>query len=107
MNLPLWTLAAVLVLIAFRRLGPMRLHIWQIVRAGALVVLLTGSIAWDTALRAIDWEVIGFLFGVFVLGHALVESGLLALASTRLLGGVRSAEFRRLGDCSRDIAAAE
>jgi len=92
MNLPLWTLAAVLVLIAFRRLGPLRLHIWQIVLAGALVVLMTGSIAWDAALRAIDWEVIGFLFGVFVLGHALVESGLLARASTRLLGGVRSAD---------------
>ncbi len=92
MNLPLWTLAAVLVLIAFRRLGPLRLHIWQIVLAGALVVVLMGSIAWDAALRAIDWEVIGFLFGVFVVGHALVESGLLARASTRLLGGVRSAD---------------
>jgi Na+/H+ antiporter NhaD/arsenite permease-like protein len=97
LNLPLWTLAAVLTLIAFRRLGGLRLAIWQIVLGGALVVLLTGSIPWQAAWRAIDWEVIGFLFGVFVLGQALTESGLLARASTRLLGGIRSADGLVLG----------
>lgn len=97
MNLPLWTLAAVLVLIAFRRLAGLRLGIWQIVLGGALVVLLTGSIPWDAAWRAIDWEVIGFLFGVFVLGQALTESGLLARGSTHLLGGIGSADGLVLG----------
>lgn len=97
MNLPLWTLGAVLVLIAFRRLGGLRLAIWQIVLTGSLVVLLTGGIGWQAAWRAIDWEVIGFLFGVFVLGQALTESGLLARASTRLLGGIRSADGLVLG----------
>ncbi len=97
MNLPIWTLAAVLVLIAFRRLGGLRLGIWQIVLTGALVVLLSWSIGWEAAWRAIDWEVIGFLFGVFVLGQALTESGLLARASTRLLGGIRSADGLVLG----------
>jgi Na+/H+ antiporter NhaD/arsenite permease-like protein len=97
MNLPVWTLAAVLVLIAFRRLGGLRLGIWQIVLGGALVVFLTGSIGWEATWRAIDWEVIGFLFGVFVLGQALTESGLLARASTRLLGGIRSADGLVLG----------
>jgi Na+/H+ antiporter NhaD/arsenite permease-like protein len=92
MNLPLWTLAGVLTLIAFRRLGRLRLGIWQIVLAGALVVLLTGSITLGAAWAAIDWEVIEFLFGVFVLGQALVESGLLHRASTRLLGRIGSAD---------------
>ena len=97
MNLPLWTLAGVLFLIAFRRLGGLRLGIWQIVLGGALVVLLSGQIGWMAAWRAIDWEVIGFLFGVFVLGQALTESGLLARASTRLLGRIRSADGLILG----------
>jgi hypothetical protein len=59
MNLPAWTLAAVLVLIAFRRLGGLSLGIWQIVLGGALLVVLTGSVPWRTAWDAIDWEVIG------------------------------------------------
>ena len=92
MNLPVFTLAAVLLLIAFRRLGRLRLGIWQIVLGGALVVVLTGSISLGDAWLAIDWEVIGFLFGVFVLGHALVESGLLQRASTRFLGRIRSVD---------------
>jgi len=92
MNVPLWTLAAVLALIAFRRIARLRLGIWQIVLAGALVVMLTGSIPLGAAWASIDWEVIGFLFGVFVLGQALVESGLLHRASTRVLGRVASAD---------------
>jgi Na+/H+ antiporter NhaD/arsenite permease-like protein len=92
MNLPLWTLCAVFLLIAFRHLVHGRLAIWQIVLGGALVVLLTGIISPAAAWRAIDWEVIGFLAGVFVLGQALVASGLLYRASSRLLGRVGSAE---------------
>jgi Na+/H+ antiporter NhaD/arsenite permease-like protein len=92
MNLPLWTLLAALLLIAFRRAGGRRLAIWQIVLFGALVVLLTGAISMPSAWRAIDWEVIGFLFGVFILGQALVASGLLHRTSTRVLGRIGSAE---------------
>lgn len=90
MNVPLWTLAGVLLLIAFRRCGPLRLAIWQIVLGGALLVVATGSLSLRSAWQAIDWEVIGFLFGVFVLGQALVESGLLERVSGRLLMRVRS-----------------
>ncbi len=92
MNLPLWTLLTVLLLIAFRNLGGLRLAIWQIVLGGALTVLLTGAISLSAAWRAIDWEVIGFLFGVFVLGQALVASGLLHRTSSQLLGRIGSAE---------------
>lgn len=97
MNLPLWTLATVLFLISFRSLGGLRIGIWQIVLGGALVVLLTGRIGPAAAWSAIDWEVIGFLFGVFVLGQALTESGLLARASTRLLGRIRGADGLVMG----------
>ena len=92
MNLPLVILIGVLTLIAFRRVGRLRLGIWQIVLAGAVVVVLTAGIAPGAAWAAIDWAVIGFLFGVFVLGQALVDSGLLYRTSTRLLGRIARAD---------------
>lgn len=92
-TIPLWTLAGVLLLIALRNLARIPLGIWQIMGIGALVVLLSGAITPAAAWRAIDWEVIGFLFGVFVLGHALVESGWLAAVSSRLVAPIRGADL--------------
>jgi Na+/H+ antiporter NhaD/arsenite permease-like protein len=91
-SLPIWTLAGVLALIAARNIARIPLGIWQVMGLGALVVLLTGAISPAAAWSAIDWEVIGFLFGVFVLGHALVESGWLGAVSARLLGRVKGAD---------------
>jgi len=54
---------------------------------------LTGSIAPGSAREAIDWELIGSLFGVFVLGHALVESGWLGAATARLLSLIRGTDL--------------
>jgi Na+/H+ antiporter NhaD/arsenite permease-like protein len=93
MNVPLWTLAAVLLLIAFRRMLGLPLAIWQIMLGGALLVTLTHSISLTHAWQAIDWNVIGFLFGVFVLGQALVSSGLLYRFSGKLFGRIPSAEL--------------
>ncbi len=90
MTLPLWTLAAVLLSIAFRR--TIRLSIWQIMLGGASLVVLSGSISLSEAWQAIDWKVIGFLFGVFVLGQSLVSSGLLNYVGGRLFGRIASAE---------------
>ncbi|MCU0833565.1 MAG: SLC13 family permease [Chromatiaceae bacterium] len=90
--LPLAALALVLALLALGRLVGLRLAIWQIMLVGALVVLAGGSISPAAAWAAIDWEVIGFLFGVFVLGQALVASGWLYAVSARLLGRVASAD---------------
>jgi Na+/H+ antiporter NhaD/arsenite permease-like protein len=93
MNLSLWTLVIVLLLIAFRQLAGIRLAIWQIMSGGALMVLLTRGISPTQAWQAIDWNVIGFLFGVFILGQALVVSGLLYRLSTALIGRIRRAEL--------------
>lgn len=92
MNVSLWTLVVVLLLIAFRRIVRLPLAIWQIMLGGALVVVLTRAMTLTQAWHAIDWEVIGFLFGVFTLGQALVTSGLLYRFSGRLFGRIRSAE---------------
>ncbi len=66
--------------------------IWQIMVAGAVVVLLAGSISPAEALGAINVDVMLFLFGMFVVGVALEESGYLASLSYRLLRRARNVD---------------
>jgi len=85
------TLALVFILIAVRRIGSLQLAIWQIMGAGALLVLVTGQIAPARALAAINGEVMLFLAGMFVLGRALEMSGYLAVLEFKLLRRTRTA----------------
>jgi Na+/H+ antiporter NhaD/arsenite permease-like protein len=71
------TLAFVFILIAVRQVGNFRFRIWQIMLMGALVVLITGQIKPGRALQSINTDVMLFLFGVFIIGQALEESGYL------------------------------
>ena len=89
MNFPIAVLAAVFVAIAFRQVGRLRLRIWQAMGVGALAVLLSGDISPADALRAIDLDVMLFLFGMFVVGDALVESGYLYTVAYHVLAGTR------------------
>ena len=82
--IPVIVLLLVFLGIAVRGIGRFRLKIWQIMLAGAAVVLLTGQIAPLSAIRAINPDVMVFLFGMFVVGVALRESGELL----RLAGGI-------------------
>lgn len=52
---------------------------------GAVVVLLAGAIQPAEALQSIDWSVMIFLFGMFIVGEGLERSGYLDLISRRLL----------------------
>lgn len=90
MNISIVTLIAVLVFIAFRQLGNVRLQIWQVMSAGAVVVVLTGQIGIGPALKAINPDVMLFLFGMFVVGHGLEESGYLAHLSYRYFKRART-----------------
>jgi Na+/H+ antiporter NhaD/arsenite permease-like protein len=92
MNLSVFVLLGVLALIAARKVGRIRVAIWQAMLAGALVVLALGQITPAAALAAIDVEVMLFLFGMFVLGEALVESGYLYAVAYRWLSQVRSTD---------------
>jgi len=92
MNLSVFVLLGVLALIAARKVGRIRVAIWQAMLAGALVVLAFGQITPAAALAAIDVEVMLFLFGMFVLGEALVESGYLYAVAYRWLSQVRSTD---------------
>ncbi len=64
-------------------MGRFNLKIWQIMLGGALAVLLSGQIAPIEALHAINPDVLVFLFGLFIVGEALVESGYLAYIGHR------------------------
>ena len=83
-------LLIVFALIAVRQVGRVRLQIWQVMLLGALAVLLTGQISPIDALESINVDVILFLFGMFVVGEALEESGYLAYLSYRLFRRARS-----------------
>jgi len=85
-------LLVVFVLIAVRQVGRFRLQIWQAMLIGAVAVLATGQISPAKALRAINVDVILFLFGMFVVGQALEESGYLSHLSSRLFGRARTVD---------------
>jgi Na+/H+ antiporter NhaD/arsenite permease-like protein len=57
---------------------------------GAVVVLISGQISLPDALGAINTDVMLFLFGMFVVGEAMVESGYLSLLSCRFFSRART-----------------
>jgi len=90
MNLSVLTLFAVFVLIAVRKIGRFNIRIWQSMSCGALLVLATGEISGLDALKAIDFNVLLFLFGMFVVGQALVASGYLYALAYHLFNRMTS-----------------
>lgn len=90
MNIPLVVLAAVFLLIMVRQVGPVKIQIWQIMLGGAVIVLVTGAIPAADAAAAVDMDVMLFLFGMFVVGQALEESGYLAHISYRVFKRART-----------------
>ena len=80
-------LGIVLLGIASRKLGRLHIPIWTMMLAGAVAVLLTGQISFVAAAKAIDFNIICYLFGVFVLGQALESSGYLQFLCRHLFAG--------------------
>lgn len=85
-NIPIAVLVIVFFLIAARRIGQLQVPMWLAMALGAATVLATGSIAPRAALAAIDLDVMVFLFGMFVVGEAMVSSGYLYVLADRWLG---------------------
>jgi len=83
-------LGVVFLSIAFRQVGRFRFQIWQIMLAGAIFLLATGQIAPGEALCSIQPDVMLFLFGMFIVGEGLEQSGYLALLTYRLFRRTRS-----------------
>lgn len=88
--IPIIVLLLVFILIAVRQIGNIRLQIWQIMLFGAFVVLLTGEISPISALKSINLDVMLFLFGMFVVGEALEESGYLSYLTYKMFKRARS-----------------
>ena len=84
MNISLAIAIAIFVAIAVRQWLPAHIRIWQIMLAGALVLLVLGQISPTAAFNAIDWNVIFYLFGVFSVASALYDSGLPHRISARI-----------------------
>jgi len=77
-------LGIVFILIAIRQIGNIRLQIWQIMLSGAICVLIAGEISPANALKAINIDVLVFLFSMFAIGVVLEESGYLAHLSYKI-----------------------
>jgi Na+/H+ antiporter NhaD/arsenite permease-like protein len=92
MIIPIIVLGIVFTLIAVRQVGNVRLQIWQAMLGGAVVVLLTGQITPIEAFHAIDFDVIFFLFGMFIVGQATEDSGYLSHLCHKLFGKVKSVD---------------
>jgi Na+/H+ antiporter NhaD/arsenite permease-like protein len=86
----IFVLLAVFILIAVRQVGKYRLQIWHVMLLGAIAVLLTQQISPIQALHAVNPDVMLFLFGVFIIGQALEESGYLSHLSQCLFGKART-----------------
>lgn len=92
MIIPVIILFVVFALIAVRQIGSMRIHIWQIMLFGALSVLITRQISLLNALKSINFDVMIFLFGMFIVGQALEESGYLSHLSFKFFKRAKSAD---------------
>lgn len=90
MPLSIFILLAVFFLIIIRRIGNIYLQIWQIMLLGAGAALISGEIRSAAALKAVDIDVMLFLFGMFVVGQALEESGYLAHLSYKIFKSAKS-----------------
>ena len=90
MYIPVIVLSLVFLLIAIRQVGRYTLKIWQIMLAGAVAVLIFGQITPAAALSAINVDVMLFLFGMFVIGVAVQESGFLSSLSHRIFSRAKN-----------------
>ncbi len=85
-------LLIVFALIAVRQIGRIRFQLWQIMLLGAIAVLLTLQISPLNAIKAINLDVMLFLFGMFVIGRAIEESGYLSHLSSKLFRRANSTD---------------
>lgn len=91
MNLvPIIILGLVFLLIIIRKVGHINFKVWQIMTLGGLGALLTGSISLVDAVKSVKLDVMLFLFGMFIVGQALEDSGYLGYVSYKFFRKARS-----------------
>ncbi|MCX7641317.1 MAG: SLC13 family permease [Elusimicrobiales bacterium] len=70
-------LFVVFLLITLRRIGNLKFEMWQIMIAGSLINIMSGTITISEAFKMVDWNIIFFLFCMFSIGSLLEISGYL------------------------------
>ncbi|MEM1243833.1 MAG: SLC13 family permease, partial [Pseudomonadota bacterium] len=90
MPLPIILLCIVFITVAVRKIGPWKLPIWLIMITAAIVVIITQQISLVQAYQAISFDVLFYLFGVFVIGQALEASHYLEHLSFKVFSYARS-----------------
>lgn len=84
MPISIMILLLVLIAIAFRNVVNVAIPIWSIMLAGALLAILFQQITPMSALRAVDIDIMLYLFGVFTICQAAEASGYLEHLTERL-----------------------
>ena len=81
-------------LLIFRKIGDRQIPIWVSMVVGAFLMVATLSISPINAFKAIDFSVLGFLFGMLIITAGFEKSGLInyfvlwILARTKSLNGI-------------------
>lgn len=81
---PIYILGLLFIAVAVRQVGRIQLPIWVSMSCAAGLVLLTGQISFIAAWHSINWEVIIYLWCVFVIGQALESSHYLERVSLNI-----------------------
>ncbi|HOV13477.1 MAG TPA: SLC13 family permease [Spirochaetota bacterium] len=92
MNISIIVLIIVFSLIAIRKIGKYKLPIWLVMLLGSLAVIITGQISLVDSFKSINFDVIFFLFGMFIVGKALFESGYLYSISYKIFNKAKSVD---------------
>lgn len=77
--------AAVYGLIIFRNIRGVNIPIWTSMSGGAILVVMLGIVSIDDAVSSINFDVIFFLLGMFVLVSGLESSGMLHRITGRII----------------------
>ena len=77
MQLAVLVLFLVLFLLIIRRIGKLNFPMWFSMTLGAFLVMLLGQITLKQAFSAVQWPIIFFLLGMFIVGAAVDASGIL------------------------------
>ena len=91
--LPIIILIVVFILVAVRKIGKYNIPIWLIMSLAAVIVVLTNNIGIFQAYLSIDFEVIFYLFGVFIIGQALESSNYLEYISLKIFNRATNLSF--------------
>jgi len=77
--LPFAALIFIVYSVIFRKLGNFKITIADSMLAGALILLFSGAISFKKAFFSINFDILLFLTGMFIIGEALQKSGMIAI----------------------------